>query len=86
MAEILRCDLDDETVQRLEERARRNGRTLEAEAKLLLENAAGSQKVAAILDNARNWRSAVGRHFERGPLKDLADTPPRRHCATLRRT
>ncbi len=64
MAEILIRDLDNETIQRLEERARRNGRTLEAEAKLLLENAAGSQKITEFLDNARKWRSSVGGHFE----------------------
>jgi plasmid stability protein len=34
-------DLDDETVKRLKERARRHGRSLQGEAKLILTRAAG---------------------------------------------
>jgi plasmid stability protein len=41
MARILIRDLDDETVKRLKERARRHGRSLQGEAKLILTRAAG---------------------------------------------
>ena len=41
MAQILVRDLDDETVKRLKERARRHGRSLQGEAKLILAHAAG---------------------------------------------
>ncbi|OHB61792.1 MAG: hypothetical protein A2Y76_08020 [Planctomycetes bacterium RBG_13_60_9] len=41
MARILIRDLDEETVRRLKERARRHGRSLQGEAKLILTHAAG---------------------------------------------
>jgi antitoxin FitA len=41
MARILIRDLDDETVKRLKDRARRHGRSLEGEARLILTQAAG---------------------------------------------
>ena len=40
MAELLIRDLEDETLRRLEERARQAGRSLQAEAQLILEQAA----------------------------------------------
>jgi plasmid stability protein len=41
MAQILIRDLDDETVKRLKDRARRQGRSLEAESRQILSRAAG---------------------------------------------
>jgi len=41
MAQILIRDLDDGTVERLKDRARRHGRSLEGEARLVLTQAAG---------------------------------------------
>jgi plasmid stability protein len=41
MARILIRDLDDKTVQRLKDRARRHRRSLEGEARLILTQAAG---------------------------------------------
>lgn len=41
MARILIRDLDDDAVKRLKERARRHGRSLQGEAKLILTRAAG---------------------------------------------
>jgi len=41
MARILIRDLDEEIVKRLKERARRQGRSLEGEARLILTQAAG---------------------------------------------
>ncbi len=41
MPQILIRDLDSETVERLKVRAQRHGRSLQGEAKLILEQAAG---------------------------------------------
>lgn len=41
MAQILVRDLDEATVRRLKQRARRHGRSLQGEAKLILAHAAG---------------------------------------------
>ncbi len=63
MAQILIRDLDDETVKRLKERARRHGRSLQGEAKLILAQAAGlSLREAREL--ARQWQQKLaGRPF-----------------------
>ncbi|MFP3936933.1 MAG: FitA-like ribbon-helix-helix domain-containing protein [Phycisphaerae bacterium] len=63
MPDILVRGLDKETLERLKRRARRHGRSLQGEAKMLLQQAAGadSQKVAEILDR---WdRRFKGRRF-----------------------
>jgi plasmid stability protein len=41
MAQILIRDLDDETVKRLKDRAKRHGRSLQGEARLILTRAGG---------------------------------------------
>ncbi len=63
MAQILIRDLDDETIRRLKERARRHGRSLQGEAKLILTQAAGlSFREAREL--ARQWQQKLaGRQF-----------------------
>lgn len=63
MAHILIRDLDDETVRRLKDRARRHGRSLQGEAKLILTQAAGiSFDDAKKL--ARRWHEKLaGRQF-----------------------
>ena len=63
MPDILVRGLDEETVKRLKARARRHGRSLQGEAKLVLEQAAGmgAEEVAAMLDG---WKSRfAGRRF-----------------------
>ena len=61
MAQVLIRDLDDETVKRLKDRAKRQGRSLEGEARLILTRAAGvgfsdARKIA------RQWhKRLVGR-------------------------
>jgi len=63
MARILIRDLDDETVGRLKDRARRHGRSLQGEARLILTHAAGltfddARKLA------RRWhKKLAGREF-----------------------
>jgi len=58
MAQILIRDLDDETVKRLKDRARRHGRSLQAEAKLILTQAAGMSPSEAH-QLARQWHQKL---------------------------
>jgi plasmid stability protein len=63
MPDMLIRGLDQETVRRLKARARRHGRSLQGEAKLVLEQAAGvgAEEVAAMLDG---WKGRfAGRRF-----------------------
>jgi plasmid stability protein len=63
MPDILVRDLDERTLDRLKERARRHGRSLQGEAKTLLERAAGldAESVAAMFDR---WDGRLkGRRF-----------------------
>lgn len=46
MAEIIVRDIDPAVVERLRERARKNGHTLEGEAKVILEQSAGEEKLS----------------------------------------
>jgi hypothetical protein len=50
MGDILIRGLPRHTIERLKARAKRNGRSLQAEARLLLEQSAGARDVAEILD------------------------------------
>jgi plasmid stability protein len=59
--------LKAKTISRLKDRARRNGRSLQSEAKLLIEQSAGSDDVQAMLDR---WKARFGnRRFS--PSADL---------------
>ena len=64
MADLVVRGLNTQTVQRLKERAKRHGRSLQNEAKTLLEQAAGESvsEIAAIL--ARWQERFAGRKFE----------------------
>ena len=46
MAEIVVRDVAPAVVERLKERARKNGHTLEGEAKVILERSAGEEKLS----------------------------------------
>jgi antitoxin FitA len=63
MPDVLIRGLEPETVRRLKARAKRHGRSLQGEVKLLIEQAAGdrSAQVAAILDRCR--QRFAGRRF-----------------------
>lgn len=63
MAQILVRNLDTKTVEGLKARAKRHGRSLQSEAKMLLENASG-QTMANALEDAREVRGALGRKFK----------------------
>ena len=53
MVQILLRDLGEETVKRLKERAKGEGRSLQAEVKMILENAAEEPMPAVKVDMAR---------------------------------
>jgi len=61
--DILIRGLNDQAMKRLKTRAKRHGRSLQGEARTVLENAAG-QSVAEVLATARQWRKKLGRRFD----------------------
>jgi len=63
MPDILIRGLDEQTLKRLKQRAKRHGRSLQKEARMVLENAAG-MSIAEALRTARAWREKLGRRFE----------------------
>lgn len=63
MAQVLIRELDDDLVTRLKERAQRNGRSLEAELRGILEQAAPASFADARLLAARLRRRLGGRTY-----------------------
>jgi plasmid stability protein len=63
MPDILVRGVKAEVVERLKMQAKRNGRSLQSEAKRLLENAAG-RSIDEALEAGRSWRKRLGRSFE----------------------
>jgi plasmid stability protein len=63
MSDLLIRGLDPGAVQRLKARAKRHARSLQSEARHILENASG-QSVAEVLAKARQCRKKLGRRFE----------------------
>lgn len=62
MPSILVRGLDKKTIERLKARAKRNGRSLQSEAKWAIEHAAGAEQIDAILDR---WKKEfAGKKFE----------------------
>jgi plasmid stability protein len=69
MAQLLVWDLDDAAVARLKERARRNRRSLQAEAKAVLEAAAPLYTRDETLEVLRAWQE----RFRGEPMSDSAE-------------
>jgi plasmid stability protein len=63
MADILVRDLEPRHIARLKSRAKRNGRSLQNEAKLILESAAGFTPQEAVAAAKRWQRELSGRKF-----------------------
>ncbi len=63
MAQVLIRELDDDVVTRLKERAQRHGRSLEAELRRILEQAAPASFAEARLLAARLRRRLAGRTY-----------------------
>jgi len=61
MAQLLIRDLDQEVVDRLKKRARRNGRSMQSEMKSLLERAARAESMEAVNLAASIRRMLAGR-------------------------
>jgi plasmid stability protein len=68
MAQILVRDLDPEVVERLKNRAKRDGRSLQAEVKLVLEQAARTDAAAA-----RRLAATIRKRFKGRKVRDSAD-------------
>lgn len=64
MADLLVRHLDRSVLDRLKARARRHGRSLQSEAKLLLERAAQAENLDRALADLRQGRAALGRMFD----------------------
>ena len=62
MTDILIRDVNGKALARLKARAKRNGRSLQGEAKLILENAAGSLTLREAAAMARQWRNKLSRN------------------------
>lgn len=69
MPQVLVRDLDEVTVERLKERARRHGRSLQREAKAILEEAANAPTMA----DARAAAERVRRRFAGRVFSDSAE-------------
>lgn len=66
MAQLLVRGLEPETVERLKQRAKRHRRSLQGEAKLILEDAAqkvSMEEARAIAEKIRKQLEATGKHF-----------------------
>jgi plasmid stability protein len=61
VAQVLVRDLDEATVKRLKERARQHGRSLQGEAKAVLEQAASTYTMEEALAVARYWQRRTSR-------------------------
>ena len=61
MPSILVRGLDPKTIQRLKERARLNGRSLQQEVKAILERAAGMLTMNEARRLSERWRHRLGR-------------------------
>lgn len=59
MVSMLIRNVDDKALKRLREQARRNGRSLQAEVKILLEQAAREYEMSEILNKIDGFRSRV---------------------------
>ena len=68
MAQILVRDLDPKVVARLKQRAKRDGRSLQAEVKLGLEQAARTDAAAA-----RRLAGTIRKRFKGRKVRDSAD-------------
>ena len=69
MAQLLVRNLDDRVLERLKERARQNGRSLQGEAKAILEGAAPRYTRDEALAVFRSWQS----RFAGRALSDSAE-------------
>lgn len=63
MPDILVRGVKPETLERLKIRAKQHGRSLQSEAKIVLENAAGAS-IDEVVQAGRAWRKKLGRRFD----------------------
>jgi plasmid stability protein len=64
MAQVLVRDLDPEVVERLKDRARQHGRSLQGEVRSILEGAAETYTMSEAREVSREWQERfAGRKF-----------------------
>lgn len=64
MAQILVRDIEPETIKRLKDRAKQHKRSLQGEAKYILEEAAQKMTMEEAMERAKHWRKKfAGRKF-----------------------
>ena len=74
MPDILVRDFDPEKLERLKARAKQNGRSLQSEVKLLLEEAVQKESVEDILKMAAKWREQFkGRKFSQSSVEMIRE-------------
>jgi plasmid stability protein len=64
MAQVIVRKLDDQSKERLEARAARNGRSLEAEARAILEEAASSEAPTVLRNDERSFGDLMYERFK----------------------
>ena len=72
MAQILIRNLDEKTVERLKERARRRGRSVQAEAKMILTQAVGIGFEQA-RDLVKKWQERLANRANAGTTQLLRE-------------
>lgn len=71
MAQILVRDMDEAAVERLKKRAKEQGRSLQAEAKIILERAANEPKVD--METARKMAEEIRKRFKGKKFPDVVE-------------
>jgi hypothetical protein len=85
MAQLIVRRLDDDAKERLKARARKNGRSLEAEARAILEEAAGGHRLARRQPKKeKGFGTLMHERFERTGFTDAEYAEFERHIAELR--
>jgi len=71
MAQILVRNMDEEVVERLKKRAKEDGRSLQAEVKVILEKAAYEPKVD--METARKMAEEIRKRFKGRKFPDVVE-------------
>lgn len=71
MAQILVRNLDDKVVQKLKERAKNRGRSLQAEVRMILQDAAGRDMMT--MEEARRFSEKVAARWGKKKFPDSAE-------------
>ena len=84
MAQLIVRRLDDEVKERLRARAKKHGRSLEAEARAILEDAAGGQRQHRAAKKIKGFGTLMHERFKRTGFTDEEYAEFERRIAELR--